>query len=255
MSAAFRWLGRVTPRQFAAALTLLILAVSLQYTFKVLDLRNGKQDRSAILRWREQLLQLDAGENIYARFTYPNPPIMALMLRPLADLPPLAGWKDRAHIVWKMTRIALGDLETTEPAEASAGQISHVGYNDLAGQMSSALDQFEGVSLVGKLAQEYRFNGEGWLLKRSSGVIVRGGPPDATPVVDGTGVPGRWLPDGARATRLAGRVEPGAIRTTYTGTRELPRLAVSVRNIDSTTARARWARVVPRVMPTIVPRA
>jgi hypothetical protein len=98
-------LAAVTPRQFALFLTLLILAVSLQYTFKVLDLRNGKQDRSAILRWREQLLQLDSGENIYERFTYPNPPIMALMLRPLAELPPIAG-----ALTWFYLKVALAVL-------------------------------------------------------------------------------------------------------------------------------------------------
>jgi hypothetical protein len=98
-------LAAVTPRQFALFLTLLILAVSLQYTFKVLDLRNGKQDRSAILRWREQLLQLDSGENIYERFTYPNPPIMALMLRPLADLPPIAG-----ALTWYYLKVGLAVL-------------------------------------------------------------------------------------------------------------------------------------------------
>jgi alpha-1,2-mannosyltransferase len=98
-------LAAVTPRQVALFLTLLIFAVSLQYTFKVLDLRNGKQDRSAILRWREQLLQLDSGENIYERFTYPNPPIMALMLRPLADLPPIAG-----ALTWYYLKVGLAVL-------------------------------------------------------------------------------------------------------------------------------------------------
>ena len=67
--------------------------------------RGGKQDRSAILRWREQLLQLDSGENIYERFTYPNPPIMALMLRPLAELPPIAG-----ALTWFYMKVALAVL-------------------------------------------------------------------------------------------------------------------------------------------------
>jgi hypothetical protein len=97
-----RRLADVTPRQFALGLALLLAVVSLQYTFKVLDLRGGKQDRSAILRWREQLLQLDAGENIYEKFTYPNPPIMALLLRPLADLPPLVG-----ALTWFTIKIGL----------------------------------------------------------------------------------------------------------------------------------------------------
>ena len=81
----------LSQRTFVLGLLLFFAAVSLQYTFKTLELRHGKQDRSAILRWREQLLDLDSGENIYQRYTYPNPPIMALLLRPLAELPPLAG--------------------------------------------------------------------------------------------------------------------------------------------------------------------
>src|SRR5882762_1112790 len=105
MRSIFSRLAAITPRQFALFLTLLIVAVSMQYTSKVLDLRNGKQDRSAILRWREQLLQLDSGENIYERFTYPNPPIMALMLRPLAELPPIAG-----ALTWYYLKVALAVL-------------------------------------------------------------------------------------------------------------------------------------------------
>src|SRR5262245_56526152 len=81
----------LSQRTFVLALLALFAVVSIQYTVKALDTRNGRQDRSAILRWREQLLDLDSGENIYQRYTYPNPPIMALLLRPLAELPPLAG--------------------------------------------------------------------------------------------------------------------------------------------------------------------
>jgi hypothetical protein len=77
-------------------------AVSVQYTVKALDVRDGRQDRSAILRWRDQLLHLDTGENIYDRFGYPNPPIMALLLRPLADLPPLAG-----ALVWYYLKVGM----------------------------------------------------------------------------------------------------------------------------------------------------
>src|SRR5262245_58160673 len=92
-------------RAFVAALIAVFAAVSVQYTLKTLDLRNGRQDRSAILRWREQLLQLDSGENIYQRFTYPNPPIMALMLRPLAELPPVTG-----ALTWFFLKVALAVL-------------------------------------------------------------------------------------------------------------------------------------------------
>jgi alpha-1,2-mannosyltransferase len=84
-------LSRVSERGYLALLLAGFAAVSVQYTIKALDERSGRQDRSAILRWRDQLLRLDGGENIYERDRYPNPPIMALLLRPLADLPPLAG--------------------------------------------------------------------------------------------------------------------------------------------------------------------
>src|SRR3954468_1622395 len=80
-----------TQRWFIAALILVFSAVSIAYTAKVLTPRNGETTRSAIVRWREQLQGLDSGENIYTRYTYPNPPVMAVLLRPLAELPPLAG--------------------------------------------------------------------------------------------------------------------------------------------------------------------
>jgi hypothetical protein len=105
MQAVVGWFASITRRQFVIGLTVLFAVVSLQYTFKVLELRDGKQNRSAILRWREQLQQLDSGENIYERFTYPNPPIMALMLRPLAELPPLAG-----ALIWFYMKVALAAL-------------------------------------------------------------------------------------------------------------------------------------------------
>src|SRR3954471_3361696 len=72
-------------RWFLLALVALFVALSIQYTQKVL------KDKGAVTRWREQLLQWDEGENIWEKYQYPNPPIMALILRPLADLSPLTG--------------------------------------------------------------------------------------------------------------------------------------------------------------------
>src|SRR5438067_3027187 len=76
---------------FVVGLVTLFGAVGVQYGVKVFRGRDGEQTRSAILRWHNQLQGLDSGENIYQRYAYPNPPIMALLLRPLAALPPLAG--------------------------------------------------------------------------------------------------------------------------------------------------------------------
>lgn len=69
---------------FVLGVLLLFVGLSIQYSLKAM------QNRSAIVRWREQLQQLD-DEDIYQRYVYPNPPIMAMMLKPLAELPPLAG--------------------------------------------------------------------------------------------------------------------------------------------------------------------
>jgi hypothetical protein len=72
-------------RLFIAALLLLFVAVSIQYSVKAL------QHRSAFVRWQSQVLAMDAGEDIAKKFNYPNPPIMAVLLLPLASMPPLAG--------------------------------------------------------------------------------------------------------------------------------------------------------------------
>src|SRR5262245_34210770 len=77
---------RAAKRLFLVLLLAVFAAVSVQYTLKMLEPRDGNQTRSAILRWREQLLKLDDGVNIYAENNYPNPPIMAILLRPLANL-------------------------------------------------------------------------------------------------------------------------------------------------------------------------
>ncbi|HEX4591622.1 MAG TPA: glycosyltransferase family 87 protein, partial [Gemmataceae bacterium] len=93
---------RVSERGFLFLLLLLFVGVSIQYTLKTREPRDGKQDRSAILRWRDQLLRLDDGGNIYDVGNYPNPPIMALMLRPLADLPPIPG-----ALVWFYLKVGM----------------------------------------------------------------------------------------------------------------------------------------------------
>ncbi|MCI0377338.1 MAG: DUF2029 domain-containing protein, partial [Gemmataceae bacterium] len=60
---------------------------NLQYAAKVLD--EGR--RSAVLRWADQFDDLEAGLNIWEKHGFPNPPMMALVLRPLMLLaPPVA---------------------------------------------------------------------------------------------------------------------------------------------------------------------
>jgi hypothetical protein len=85
-------------RLFIAALVLLFVILGVRYGDKAVD------ERSAFSRWRSQLLQL--GEvNISEAFNYPNPPIMAVLLEPLARLPPLAG-----AMLWFFIKAALALL-------------------------------------------------------------------------------------------------------------------------------------------------
>ncbi len=59
----------------------LLLFVSVKYVVK------AAEDRSAFVRWRNQLHGLGQGEDIYQRYIYPNAPMMALILYPLSLIP------------------------------------------------------------------------------------------------------------------------------------------------------------------------
>jgi hypothetical protein len=71
-------------RWFLGGLLLFFFLLSIQYSYKAVA------GRSAFVRWRSQIEQLD-DVDIYQQFNYPNPPIMALLLEGLIRLPPLAG--------------------------------------------------------------------------------------------------------------------------------------------------------------------
>ena len=85
-----------SPRRRAAfliALALLVVGMSVKYAAKTAKPGDGgAQTRSAFLRWRGMINDLFAGANIYVGVNeYPNPPVMAIVLRPFAALPPTAG--------------------------------------------------------------------------------------------------------------------------------------------------------------------
>jgi hypothetical protein len=94
-------LGR-RERWFAIGLLLFFVALSVQYTFKVRDDDHHNPNRSAILRWREQILDLDRGVNIFEHYNYPNPPIMVLLLTPVVHLPPLV-----CSLCWFYLKVAM----------------------------------------------------------------------------------------------------------------------------------------------------
>src|SRR6516165_395562 len=86
-------------RAFVVLLLLFFVGLSVQYSHKVLA------HRSAIVRWETQLIGLEAGEDISERYAYPNPPMMAVLLLPLAklgQLHPLA-----AALVWFYLKVGI----------------------------------------------------------------------------------------------------------------------------------------------------
>jgi hypothetical protein len=86
---------------FVAALLLLFAGVSVQYSYKALH------HRSAFVRWQSQVLAMDEGTDIAKQFNYPNPPVMAVLLLPLASLPPLAGALAWFYLKVGMTLLAI----------------------------------------------------------------------------------------------------------------------------------------------------
>jgi hypothetical protein len=79
-----------------AALAVVLAVATYKHVEKARDLdRNGQQTKTAFLRWRNQIQGLEAGQNIYRLYKYPNPPIQALILYPFTELPQLAG-----SLVW-----------------------------------------------------------------------------------------------------------------------------------------------------------
>src|SRR4051794_20531865 len=71
-------------RWFLAALVLLFLALSVRYSIKALG------GGGAFDRWRPNIQEMDE-KDISREFNYPNPPVMAVILEPLALLPPVVG--------------------------------------------------------------------------------------------------------------------------------------------------------------------
>jgi hypothetical protein len=85
-----------------AALLLLFVAVSVHYSVK------ATHNRSAFVRWHNQLVAMDEGVDIAKQFNYPNPPVMAVLLLPLASLPPLAGALVWFYLKAAMAVVAIG---------------------------------------------------------------------------------------------------------------------------------------------------
>jgi alpha-1,2-mannosyltransferase len=64
--------------------------------------RDGTLTKSAILRWRDQVEGLLAGEDVYAKYNYPNPPIQGLILAPFT-----AGDRTAGALAWFALKAAM----------------------------------------------------------------------------------------------------------------------------------------------------
>ena len=67
--------------------------------------RDGTQTKSAILRWRDQIEGLAKGEDIYAKYNYPNPPVQAIILSPLVELDRVPG-----ALLWFALKVGMACL-------------------------------------------------------------------------------------------------------------------------------------------------
>ncbi len=63
------------------------------------------------------------------------------------DQAPFAQWQGRPRMVAKLLQ-GPSDRRVESLGEQRSGQVRHVGYEDIVGQLRSALDQFDGVTLV-----------------------------------------------------------------------------------------------------------
>jgi hypothetical protein len=64
------------------------------------------------------------------------------------DLAPFDRWQGRPVMMARILQMAALDRRAEPDVEARIGRVAHLGYDDMAGQLRSALDQFQGVTRV-----------------------------------------------------------------------------------------------------------
>jgi alpha-1,2-mannosyltransferase len=102
-----RW-GRLSgPRVLLGVFVALLVAFSayLYYDKITKPSRDGHLTRSAFLRWRDQILGLESGLDIYQVHNYPNPPIQALILYPFVKLDRIPG-----AMLWFAAKVVMAGL-------------------------------------------------------------------------------------------------------------------------------------------------
>lgn len=84
---------------FVGLLAVLFIGLGVKYSKKAIE------NRSAIQRWFPQIKEMEKGTDISGRFQYPNPPIMAIILEPLVQLPPVI-----AALTWFYLKVGMAVL-------------------------------------------------------------------------------------------------------------------------------------------------
>jgi hypothetical protein len=102
-STAARLLVPTRRQGFVIALLCLFVGLSVQHSLKAFA--GHPPYRTAFLRWRTDILELEEGADVYVLHNYPNPPIMPLLLSPLVHLTPLAG-----SLVWFYLKVGMALL-------------------------------------------------------------------------------------------------------------------------------------------------
>ncbi len=87
-------------RLFVVVLLLLVVGLSVRVARRV-----SREGGTAFTRWQSQLLQLEDGVDISAVHHFPNPPMMAVLLEPIARLDPVP-----AALVWFYLKVAMAGL-------------------------------------------------------------------------------------------------------------------------------------------------
>ena len=88
-----------------ACMSLVLLIGAAAYYGKITS--EKRSNRSAIQRWQPQILGLEQGEDISQKYAYPNPPIMSVLLLPLAKLP-----SGVMAITWYLLKVGMAVLST-----------------------------------------------------------------------------------------------------------------------------------------------
>lgn len=96
-----------TSRRSNQALLIAVVAVVIAVV-TVAYINKASKGKTAFLRWAPQVTQLVQGQDIYAMHAYPNTPVVALLLYPLAQWPPLAGAIALFAIKLAMAAAAIG---------------------------------------------------------------------------------------------------------------------------------------------------